>query len=273
VEDSTVLSLDQNAPLDPNAPVDTESSPPPPPSLVTRRGWRWTILSLVESGFVSGIPTQVVVTVVLMLGFGLYPYETGDRLSLEFFAMLSFIDTALVALLILLFLTLNGEHSRDVFIGPRSVPREIVRGLLLVPAAFVGVTLIVLTVRAIAPSLQTVPDNPLTQFMRSPLEAGIFVVVVVLAGGVREELQRTFVLSRFRHMRRGLPVVLVGYSVLFGLLHYDQGWDAAIGVGLLGLFWGVLYLKRRSAIMSMTNHAAFNAVQVIAQALAHSFGM
>lgn len=266
MEDSTVLSLGADAP--------SELAPPAHP----RPGpWRHrrllTALSVVQSAIVSGVPTQVVIAAVLMLGFGLHPYETGDQLSLEFFAMLSFLDTALVALLILLFLTLNGEHSRDVFIGPRSVPREIVRGLLLVPATFVGVTLIVLAVRALAPALQTVPDNPLVQFMRSPLEAGIFVVVVVLAGGVREELQRAFVLSRFRHMRWGLPIVLVAYSVLFGLLHYDQGWDAAIGVGVLGLIWGLFYLKRRSAIMGMANHAAFNAVQVIAQAFAHSLGM
>ena len=95
----------------------------------------------------------------------------------------------------------------------------------------------------------------------------MFLVVVVLAGGVREELQRAFILHRFRHTRVGQTIALVLFSVLFGLLHFDQGWDVVIGVGLLGFFWGVMYIRRRSAVLAMTNHAGFNAVQVLSIAI------
>jgi membrane protease YdiL (CAAX protease family) len=43
-------------------------------------------------------------------------------------------------------------------------------------------------------------------------------------------------------------------------------------VGLLGVFWGVMYIKRRSAMLSIANHASFNAVQVVQALLAKSFG-
>jgi membrane protease YdiL (CAAX protease family) len=262
VNDSPILSLDREAPAG--------VAPPAPAPRGLEAGT--VLVHVFQSLLVSGVPTLMLVGVVMVLGFGMDPFE-GGTLSLRFTAMAMFFDTALVALLILLFLTLAGETSRGVFVGPRSPIREIVRGLLLVPVTYIGVTAIVMAIRTVAPALQTVPDNPLTQFMRSPLDAAIFLVVVVLAGGVREELQRAFVLHKFRQSRIGLGIALVAFSLLFGVLHVDQGWDVAIGVGLLGLFWGILYIRRRSAIMAMTNHAGFNAVQVLSQVAANALGM
>jgi len=195
------------------------------------------------------VPTQVLVGAILAVGTGIEVVQ-GGNLSLEFFAMLSLLDTAVVALLIRLFLSLSGETSREVFVGPRRPAGEILRGLLLVPVVSIAVTLIVLGLRTVAPWTHTVEQNPLGDFVKSPLEAAIFTVVVVLAGGVREELQRAFILHRFDQR-------------LFGIMHVNQGVDAAVGVGVLGVFWGVLYMTRRSAVMAMVNHAGFNAAQVL----------
>ncbi|MGE5837133.1 MAG: CPBP family intramembrane glutamic endopeptidase, partial [Acidobacteriota bacterium] len=97
-------------------------------------------------------------------------------------------------------------------------------------------------------------------------------VVVVLAGGVREELQRAFILHRFEQRLGGVRLGLVLFSVSFGLMHVNQGLDAALAVGLLGVIWGVLYVIRRSAIMAMTNHAGFNAAQVLQLVLSKTLG-
>ncbi len=248
------------------------SPQPVPPAIEVPRTAvvpRW--FAMIQAFAVCGIPTQLFVAAVLMLGLGLEPFQ-GATLSFEFFATLSLLDTALVALLILLFLTLSGETSRDVFIGPRSIPREIVRGLLLVPVVAIAVTLLVVGIRTVAPWMHNVQDNPLEAFMQSPFEALIFMVVVVLAGGVREELQRAFILHRFRQALGGVVVGLAIFSVAFGLLHLDQGFDVALAVGLLGLFWGILYVRRRSAVLGMTNHAGFNAAQVLQQLVARAFG-
>jgi membrane protease YdiL (CAAX protease family) len=226
---------------------------------------------MIQAFVVCGIPTQLVVAAGLMLGVGLEPFE-GSQVSLLFFATLSLVDTALVALLILLFLSLSGETSREVFIGRRSVVREIVRGLLLVPVVAIAVTLLVLAIRMAAPWMHNVQQNPLEAFMRSPIEAAIFTVVVVLAGGVREELQRAFILRRFEQALGGFAVGLGLFSITFGLLHLDQGYDVALAVGLLGLFWGILYVRRRSAVMGITNHAGFNVAQVLQQLVARAIG-
>lgn len=231
---------------------------------------RW--LALVEVVAVSGVPTGLVVAAVLMLATSMQPFDDAGGLSLEFLATVMLLDTALIALLIRVFLELAGEDSRSVFIGRRPVWGEMWRGLALVPVAFAGVTAIVLGLRALMPWLNTVKVSPLEQYMKTPLDASIFLIVVVLGGGVREELQRAFVLHRFDQALGGLRVGLVAFSLLFGLLHIDQGVDVAIAIGMLGLFWGVLYIRRRSAVMGMTNHAGFNAIQVLQGMLLRALG-
>jgi membrane protease YdiL (CAAX protease family) len=221
---------------------------------------------------VSGIPTQLVIFVIIWFGAGIQPMTDG-RLNLEFFAMVSLIDTAAIALLIRLFLNYTNESSNDVFLGSRPVKGEVLRGLALVPVTFAGVLGVVLTLRAAAPWLHNVERSPLEDLMRTPLEAGIFLVVVVLAGGVREELQRAFILHRFKHYLGGVKLGLIVFSVMFGVLHFDQGWDVSIAIGLLGLLWGILYIRRRSAMMGMVNHAGFNAAQVIQVMVARSLGL
>jgi len=94
-------------------------------------------------------------------------------------------------------------------------------------------------------------------------DAMMFGMVAMVAGGVREEIQRGFILHRFSHYLGGGLVGLVVYSTVFGLGHVDQGWDAAIAVATLGAIWGTIYLIRRSIVAPMVSHAGFNLAQVI----------
>lgn len=236
--------------------LDAETAPPRRTVRLSRS------FAILQVALIWVVPTQVLVGTILAVGAGIQMLQ-GDNLSLEFFAMLSLLDTAVVALLIRLFLSLSGETSREVFVGSRPAAGEILRGLLLVPVVSIAVTLVVLGLRAVAPWMHTVEQNPLGDFVKSPLEAAIFTVVVVLAGGIREELQRAFILHRFGQRLWSMKLGLALFSVFFGVMHVNQGVDAAVGVGLLGLFWGVLYLTRRSAVMAMVNHAGFNAAQVL----------
>jgi membrane protease YdiL (CAAX protease family) len=240
-----------------------------PDAVRKRQVPRW--LAIVEVIAVSSLPTQGLVAAVLMLGTNIAPFENG-QLSLEFLATVMLFDTALVALLIRVFLELSGEDSRTVFIGRRPVWGEMWRGLAFAPVMLVGVTAVVLGLRAIAPSLHTVTVSPFEHYMKSPVDASILFVVVVLGGGIKEELQRAFILHRFDQSLGGLRLGLIISSLAFGVLHWPQGPDAAIAIGLLGLFWGVLYMRRRSAVMAMTNHAAFDAFEVLQGVLARALG-
>jgi membrane protease YdiL (CAAX protease family) len=175
-------------------------------------------------------------------------------------------------LLIRLFLRLSRERPADVFIGARPVRGEFVRGLLLVPVVFAGVSGLVLALRTLAPWMHTVEENPLEAFLTSPGGAALFLVVVIVAGGVREELQRAFILHRFEQHLGGIRLGLVLFSAAFGALHLDQGVDVALAIGVLGLIWGLVFVKRRSAVLPMVNHAGFNALQVVQGLMVRSLG-
>jgi membrane protease YdiL (CAAX protease family) len=234
---------------------------------------RW--LAAIQALMVSGIPTQLLMAAILIYGLRISPFGPEGAeggMSLEFTAMVLLFDTALTALLIRIFLEMSGEDSRTVFIGNRPLMGEVLRGFALVPVAFIGVTVVTLGLRTIAPWLHTVNESPLLKFMSTPTDAAVFLVVVVLGAGIKEELQRAFILHRFEHYLGGRRVGLAVFSGWFGILHFEQGLDVAASIGLLGLFWGVLYLKRRSAVMSMVNHASFNAAQVVQVMLVRALG-
>jgi len=256
--------------------TDSGATLPPPAAVpATTTVGRQTVVprwfALTQVILVCGIPTQILAAVALAFGAGI-PLVDSRGISFEFIATVSLVDTAMVAILIRIFLLFSDETSASVFFGPRPVRGEILRGLALVPVVWVAVTGIVLGLRAVVPALHNVKTSPFEAFLDSPLEAGIFLVVAVLAGGVREELQRAFILHRFEQRLGGARLGLVLFTLAFGLFHVDQGFDVATAVGLLGLFWGIQYLRRRSAVLSIVNHAGFNAAQVLQAAIVKSLG-
>ena len=243
---------------------------PAPPAVIAAPGptlSRW--LAAVQVIVISGIPTQLAAAAVFAIVLRM-PLLDANGISFEFIAVVSLVDTAVVALLIRLFLTLSGERPADVFVGPRPILGEVLRGLAWLPIVFMGVTSIVLIIRAVAPWMHNVQTSPFEAFLRTPLQAAIFLVVVVLAGGVREELQRAFILHRFDQRLGGAHVGLVLFTLAFGAFHMDQGYDVALAICFLGFFWGLTYVRRRSAILPMVNHASFNAAQVIQIMLARA---
>lgn len=221
---------------------------------------------------VSGFPTQLVIAAILIVGVGMSPYSS-EGLSLQFVATLSFIDTAVVALLIFLFLRMSGENSHAVFFGGRPIWPEFWRGLVFVPVLLITVSAIVAGLRYLAPWLNTVPVNPLAAFMTNSFDAAIFAVMVILAGGVREELQRGFILHRCRQRLGNIWTGNLIFGLVFGALHIEQGYDLAVVIGLMGMVWGATYIRRGSVVAGMVNHAGFNASMVVQQMLASSLGI
>ena len=99
--------------------------------------------------------------------------------------------------------------------------------------------------------------------IRTTRDAGLFSVVAIVAGGLREEVQRAFVLRRFSTHLGGPGVGLAVTSLAFGAGHLVQGFDAAVATSLLGFAWGLMYLRRRSAVAPIVSHAAYNGTQVL----------
>jgi membrane protease YdiL (CAAX protease family) len=238
------------------SPDNRESHEGAPPIFAERA------VALLEVLLCSDYPTQLALTAILLrLGIPLQRPDGG--LSLQFVATLSLIDAALLVALILLFLRAHGEEPRTVLIGVRPIGRELRVGVGLIVAAFVIAGIVLGALLRFAPQLHTVTNNPLTDLMRTPGETALFAVVVVVAGGIREEIQRAFLMHRFERWLGGSAIGVVATSIVFGIGHLAQGLDAAITTASLGAFWAVVYLRRRSAVAPIVSHSGFNLLQLV----------
>ena len=227
----------------------------PPPLTTDGRA-----VALLQILLCSDYPTQIALAWLFgALGYG--PLA-GQPLTVPYVALLSLTDTILLLSLIATFLSARGERARDVFLGTRSPWREALVGLPLTFVALILGVAVLAAIQQVAPWLHTVEHNPLQDLIRTPRDAAVFAVVVVVAGGIREEIQRAFLLRRFEQWMGGAGVGIVVTSLAFGAGHFVQGADAAIATGLLGAFWSVIYLRRRSAIAPVVSHAGFNLLQL-----------
>lgn len=216
----------------------------------------------IEVVLCSGFPTQLMLMGVLT-GFGM-PMQTSDgHLSPPFVVAVSMADAVLVIGLVLVFLRIHRESVSDVLFGRRSILKEALVGIAMVPAIFMLVVAVLALILMFAPDLHNVPKNPLEAMLQTRRDAIVFAVVVLVAGGVREEVQRGFILHRFGQFLGGGAVGLLVFSAVFGLGHIDQGIDAAVATALLGVVWGALYLVRRSIVAPMVSHACFNLAQLL----------
>ncbi len=209
----------------------------------------------------SGFPTQLIV-IALMGAAGMRPRTAGGELSAPFIFTLTLLDTVLIVSLVTFFFRARGESLRGELFASHQPGRDAIVGVALIPASFLIVVLVLVLVQAIAPSLRNVPHNPLADLVRTRLQAAVFAFVVMVAGGVREEIQRGFVLRRFEQSLGGGAVGLVVFSVMFGLGHLEQGHDVALATTVLGAFWGAVFLARRSVLGPMIGHAGFNLTQI-----------
>ncbi len=220
-------------------------------------------MAIIEVLLCADVVTQYAIGGTL-LAFGYHAKSPTGQLDVGYVVALSLGDALLLVGLILLLLYAHGERPRDVLFGRRPIVGEGILGLLLIPIALGIAAAVMLTIGRFAPSLHNVPDNPLQGLLRSPRDAWLFALVVLVAGGVREEVQRAFLLHRFEVWLGGGAVGLVVTSIAFGAGHFAlQGIDAGIATGLLGGFWGVVYLRRRSSLAPMVSHAGFDLLQLL----------
>jgi membrane protease YdiL (CAAX protease family) len=211
--------------------------------------------------------TTMLLLAVALYAFGIPTVTPEGALIPRAVFLVSLLDTVVVVGLVVIFLRAHDESPRQVLLGNRRVLREVGLGLVLIPVIFFVVVLILGIIIYFLPFLRNVPKNPLEAMMRTRGDAIAFAFLAMIAGGIREEVQRGFIIHRFDGFLGGGAVGVIVYSTVFGLLHYSQGWDAAIATGCLGATWGFVYLRRRSIIAPVVSHAGFNLAQV-AKALA-----
>ena len=224
--------------------------------------------AILEILLCSSVPTQLAIGAVLRL-VGLRSTDAAGHLSFTFVLPLSIADTALLIAIMILLMHAHGESARALWWGSadqrRAKPtvRHALIGLATVPLIFIGVGILLNTIRLFVPSLHNVQTNPLEQFAATPGQAALFSLVAILAGGLREELQRAFMLRRFEQYLGGVTVGIWILSIAFGLGHLMQGWDAVVTTATLGAFWAWMYVRRRSSVGPVVSHAGFNSLEIL----------
>jgi len=235
------------------------SSQPPVPAATP---WAARLVAIIEVLICSEYPTQLALAQTF-IAFGYGPYSRAGQLRIGYVVGVSLADAVLLVALVLLFLHAHDESPRLVFNGRRRVLPELAAGIPLIFVALgIGITVLYL-VQRFAPELHTVPENPLQALLHSRRNALLLALVVIVAGGVREEIQRAFLLHRFEAYLGGGTVGVIVTSVVFGAGHLYEGVDAALATALLGAFWGVVYLRRRSILAPMVSHAGFDLLQIV----------
>jgi membrane protease YdiL (CAAX protease family) len=239
------MSLDFPPPSLPSPPVD------PGPA---------RIAAIIEVVLCSGWPSQFALTFLIALA-GLSPHE-GGHLSFGYVATLLLLDAVVLIGMIFWFLHRHGENPRDVFFGARPVLHEVWIGIPMTGVVFALALVVLNTTQRLIPSLHNVPENPLQQLIASRGQAIAFAFIATIAGGLREEIQRAFIIHRFEQHLGGASVGLILYSLVFGAGHALQGWDAVVTTTILGLFWGYVYVRRRSILAPAVSHSGFNAAEI-----------
>lgn len=218
------------------------------------------VSAILEILLCSGVPSQFALAYMFALA-GFTPLVAG-RLSFGYITTLLLVDATILIALIVWLLRRNGESPYAVFTGGRPLVPEIYLGIPMTAAVFMLAVVVLSTARLVLPSLHNVDENPLQDLIRTPAQALILAVVATIGGGLREEIQRAFILHRFEQYLGGAHLGLVLYSIVFGLGHSLQGWDAVLTTAMLGAFWGYVYIRRRSIIAPAVSHSGFNAAEI-----------
>ena len=172
------------------------------------------------------------------------------------------LESGFTFLLLFLIMKAHRETLRDFGLSWQHWRSNAVWGLAIVPVLFFLNLIITLLFQIFFPSY-FMDRNPLIDLIQTPQDLGIFVGTALIAGGIKEELQRAFILRRFRSHLGGAGLGLILWSTVFGLGHYVQGAQGMIAAALFGLMFGIAYLARGSLIVPVIAHGAYDTVALL----------
>jgi membrane protease YdiL (CAAX protease family) len=210
--------------------------------------------AVLELGLCSGIPTTLAVQGAFMwLGFDAHAILSSARLTTTFI----FLESSLLLSLIVAFQRLRSATIKDLGVIPVSFKRELGLGLAIVPLLFLLNILVSSVFQVFFPGFSS-PRNPLLELIQTRADLILFMLLAIWAGGIKEELQRAFILDRFKHQFSAPLLGLFLWSFAFGAGHALQGVDSAVGAGLYGLIFGSVYLWRRCIFGPVVAHSIYD---------------
>jgi membrane protease YdiL (CAAX protease family) len=169
-------------------------------------------------------------------------------------------NTFVTIAFVIVFMLLGREQPRDIGFRSEQLVRQLVIGsgfglaLALVDHLAIGSIL-----KAMRPDVFDEGIRLLKEFM-GKINIVIWFLAAVFMGGFIEELQRLFIITRFERCfgTVGIVVALVMESLLQGAGHAYQGPERSFIYIFIGLAFGLVYLRKRSATEAMACHAVYD---------------
>jgi membrane protease YdiL (CAAX protease family) len=175
-------------------------------------------------------------------------------------------DKLIVFVAIFLLLRVGGERFENLGVGRQDWGTHLGMGVVIGFAMFAGLNVAFNSVMNSLIPNSDASARSVASFFKQPANLLIWLPIGIVGGGIVEELQRIFVLTRFEKWlgRPGLIVGVVLTSAIFGFGHLYQGLGTAISTTVSGLVFALVYLRRRSALEPITAHAFSDVLAMLA---------
>jgi membrane protease YdiL (CAAX protease family) len=207
------------------------------------------------SGIVSGL--------LAALPFSFLAERGEDLLKNPRLVVASLLLEASITLVFLIaVLRTHRQSPKDIGLRASHWRADALFGILLIPLLFLLNILVSECIRVFLPD-HFIESNPLTEIIQTPTDLALFIICAVVVGGVKEELQRAFIIMRFESHLGGAKLGLVLWSIAFGIGHYVQGLQGMLIAGLLGFVFGVAFLIRGRLIAPMVAHGLYNTMALL----------
>ncbi len=226
----------------------------PTPERVERR-WLDRVQAIIEVLLMSGLVSGFFAILPFSLRTSGHPSVTQDVPTVVLYLLL---ESWITLILLFVILKAHGESLAVLGWRTRQWATDVTYGIFLVPLLFALSGFVNLAFRSWLPKYYT-ERNPLTEIIRTPHDLALFLMAAFIAGGIKEELQRAFILIRFRDHLGGSAVGLLVWSLAFGAGHYVQGPQGMVSATLFGFLFGLIYLARRSLIAPIVAHSLYDA--------------
>jgi membrane protease YdiL (CAAX protease family) len=229
-----------------------------PPS-VHKKTWLERLQALFEVLLLAGIVSSLIATLPFALSTSGRASLLADVRAMSIYLLL---EALITFVLLFLIMRAHGETLKGLGLSWERWRPRVLLGLAIVPILFFLNGVVSMIFQTFLPRY-FLKRNPLTDLIHTPQDVILFVGTALISGGIKEELQRAFILRRFQAYLGGAQLGLILWSAVFGLGHYVQGAQGMVAAGVYGLIFGVAYLARRNLIVPMVAHGVYDTIALL----------
>ena len=223
--------------------------------------WFVRLRAVFEILLISGLVTSFLASLIMAAIFG------RDRLVIldtnaNFLVTFLLLESAATFAILWILIKTHRETLPDLGLRKMQWKTNVLLGLLLAPLLLLINGVVSMVFHLFLPQY-ALERNPLTDTIQSPGQLALFILAAIIAGGIKEELQRAFILRRFQHHLGGSTIGVIVWSLVFGVGHYVQGAQGIFVATVYGFILGIFYLTRGSLIGPITAHAVYDTLALL----------